>query len=494
MKPPLALPRLFVRILLAAGIAVGAAGLTACSTNPATGERAFTLLSSEDERKLGAEEHPKVLAKFGGAYDDPAVQAYVSGIGAALVAGSENAGTPFTFTVLDSPVVNAFALPGGYVYVTRGLMTLADNEAELAGVIGHEIGHVTARHGAQQHGRSVLVGVGAAVVGVLLGDRNLAQATSAVGDLVLRSYSREQEFEADSLGLRYLSRAGYQPAAMASFLGRLRDKSKLDAEILGAGADPDEFSLASTHPRTIDRVKEAEAAAIGAGAHGGRLDREPYLRRLDGMIYGDSPEQGYVRGQRFVHPKLRFEFSVPAGYLLTNGVSAVRAATPDGAVILFDSIRPGARTGMLDYLVRGWGRQLALTDLTDLQVNGLPAATGITRIATTNGPVDLRLVAIDGGEGTVYRFLFRTPARDTARRTEELKRTAFSFRRISETAAAREHPLRLRLYQAKAGDTVARLAQWMPEGPHAEARFRVLNGLQAGEEPTPGRLLKYASY
>lgn len=480
-------------LLTAAALALGAAGLSGCSTNPATGQQVFTLLSPEDERKLGAEQHPRILEEFGGVYADDEIQAYVAGIGTRLVANSEQSQLPFTFTVLDSPVVNAFALPGGYVYITRGLMALAGSEAELAGVVGHEIGHVTARHGAQQHGRSIGVGILAGLAGVLLGDRGAADLISLGGGLYLRSYSREQEFEADSLGLRYLTRAGYHPEAMASFLAKLRDKSRLDAEILGTGADPDEFSLLSTHPRTIDRVKEAEAAALGDGPRGGRIERDAYLHRLDGMVYGDSPEQGFVRGQRFVHPKLRFEFTVPPGYVLVNGSTAVKARAPDGSAIIFDTAKPRPGTSMRDYVVRRWGARLSLADVTDIQVDGMPGSTGAARIATRDGPFDLRLVAIGGGD-TIYRFLFATPADSTAAQDEALRRTTYSFRRISEAEAAREKPLRLRLYTARPGDTVARLAQWMPEGPHAEARFRLLNGLAPGEEPAVGQLLKYPSF
>lgn len=493
MKLPTRLSRPVAAGLLAGALALGSTGLAGCSTNPATGQQVFTLMSPAEERKVGAEEHPKVLTEFGGAYEDAAIQAYVTEIGASLVANSEQAGLPFRFTVLDSPMVNAFALPGGYVYVTRGLMALAESEAELAGVVGHEIGHVTARHGAQQQGRAVGIELIAGLLGVLSGNSGIAQASSTLGGLYLRSYSREQEFQADSLGLRYLTRAGYDPAAMASFLVKLRDKSKLDAEMLGNAADPDEFSLLSTHPRTIDRVKEAATAAIGAGPRGGRVEREAYLQRLDGMVYGDSPSQGFVRGQRFVHPALRFEFTVPPGYVLVNGANSVKARAPDGSVIIFDSSKPVSRASMRDYIQRGWGARLSLTDLTDIQVNGMPGATGVARMQTDNGPVDFRLLAIDGGT-TVYRFIFATPSDTTARQTEALQRTTFSFRRIGEADAARERPLRIRLHTVRAGDTVAQLSRWMPEGAHAETRFRVLNGLGPNEEPAPGRLVKYASY
>jgi predicted Zn-dependent protease len=385
-------------------------------------------------------------------------------------------------------------LPGGYVYITRGLMALANSEAELAGVVGHEIGHVTARHGAQQHGRSVLVGLGAGILGAVIGDRGVAQMLNTGGGLILRGYSREQEFEADSLGLRYMTQAGYDPAGMASFLEHLHAKSKLDSALLGSGTDPDERSLLSTHPRTIDRVQEARTAALGTGALGGRTEHAAYLRGLDGMIYDDSPNQGLVRGQRFVHPKLRFEFTVPNDFMLLNGPTAVRARGPNGAVIVFDMAPKPTGGTMLQYVRQQWGARLPLADLTALNVNGMETATGIARISASQGPFDLRLVAIRGRDNRIYRLLFGTPANDTARLNTALQRTTFSFREISEAEAAKEKPYRLHIYEARPGDTVARLAQWMPEGPQAEARFRVLNGLALGEEPAPGQLLKHVSY
>lgn len=490
MTPPTAPSRLLAPLLLAAALALGSAGLAGCTTNPATGEQIFTLMSEEDERRIGAEQHPKMLAQFGGVYRDDAVQAYVAEIGARLVANSEQSGLPFTFTVLDSPVVNAFALPGGYVYITRGLMALADSEAELAGVLGHEIAHVTARHGAQQQTRSIWVGLGAAVLGAAVGSQGAADLMNLGGGLILRGYSREQEFEADSLGLRYLTRAGYQPDAVASFLARLREKTKLDAEHAGTSPDPDDHSLLSTHPRTIDRVQEARAASIGLATQGGRVDRDGYLRRLDGMIYGDSPEQGFVRGHRFVHPVLRFAFTVPDEFALINGTTSVQARAPNGAAIVFDAAHDQPGLAMLDYVARRWGRQLPLTSLTRFESNGMEGTTGIARLASRRGPIDIRLVALRGGDGRIYRFVFVTPADDTARQGEALRRTALSFRLISATEAAQERPYRLRVREARAGETVAALSGSMPPGRDPAARFRVLNGLAPGEEPTPGRLIK----
>lgn len=472
---------LLATALLAAALLLGAAG---CSP---------TLLSPEDERTIGREQHPKILEEFGGTYADPAVQTYVAGVGAGLVASAGRSGMPFTFTVLDSPAVNAFALPGGYVYITRGLMALAGSEAELAGVIGHEIGHVTARHGAQEHGRSVIVGLGTAILGAAIGDRGAADLLNLGGGLILRGYSREQEFEADQLGLRYMADAGYDPDGMASFLARLRDMSLLDAALQGSG-DPDEYSLTASHPRTIDRVQEARAAMVGTGRAEGRVERDGYLRRLEGMVYGDSPDQGFVRGRRFVHPRLRFEFTVPPDFTLVNGPTAVRAQAPNGAVIVFDTAGNASTASMPDYLRRQWGRQMPLADLAALSINGMEAATGTIRVSTSDGPFDFRLLAIRGSGGSIHRFLFATPAAETAGMTAGLQRTSFSFRELRAEEAAREKPYRLRIHQARPGDSVARLAQWMPAGPQREARFRVLNGLAPGQEPAPGQLLKYVDF
>lgn len=467
--------------LLVTAVAIGGAG---CST---------TLLSPEDESRIGREQHPRIIEEFGGAYPDRSLQAYVAGVGAVVAAGSGWSGGPLTFTVLNSPTVNAFALPGGYVYVTRGLLALADSEAELAGVIGHEIGHVVARHGAQQHGRSVIVGLGSAILGAAIGDR-AAEGLMTLGVPILRRYSREQEFEADQLGLGYMTRAGYHPEAMATFLGRLRDKSLLEAALMGTAADPDENSLAATHPRTVDRVHEARATALGGGPASGRIERDSYLRRLDGMLYGDTPEQGLVRGQRFVHPVLGFEFTVPPGFVLANSQGAVVARAPAGALILFDTTPAGTPASMLDYVRDQWGAALPLADLTGLVIDGMEAATGAARIATAREPFDLRLLALRGDGGRIHRFLFATPAQDTAMLTGSLQRTGFSFRRLSASEAAAERPYRLRISEARPGDTVATLAQRMPEGPRREARFRVLNGLAPGQEPAPGRLLKHIGF
>jgi predicted Zn-dependent protease len=273
--------------------------LAACAVAPGTGRTIFTGgMSQEDEKAIGFEQHPKMVEEFGGGYADADLQTYVSRVGQKLARQSELPNLTFTFTVLDSPIVNAFALPGGYVYVSRGLLTLAGNEAELASVLGHEIGHVTARHSAERYGQSMAVGIASVGLGVFGG--NLAsQAGQSLGTLALRSYSRDQELESDTLGIRYMARAGYDTEAAATFLRKMYAQSRPE--------DADSFSLLQTHPRTLDRVNQAIKKSAVQPVPEPIVGKRAYLQAIDGMIYGDNPESlalrfrgaaGFPPGQR----------------------------------------------------------------------------------------------------------------------------------------------------------------------------------------------------
>ncbi|MDM7944922.1 MAG: M48 family metalloprotease [Oceanibaculum nanhaiense] len=480
-----------IRLLAALGLLGAAALLPGCTTNPATGEEQFAaLMSPQQERQVGQEQHPKITEQFGGTYDERNIAAYVSELGGRLAAQSEMADLNFTFTVLDSPIVNAFALPGGYVYVTRGLMALAENEAELAGVVAHEIGHVTARHSAERYSQSVVANLGVALLGVLTKSNELANVAGYGAQAYLQSYSRSQEFEADTLGVRYLTRAGYAPDAMASFLAKLDRHSRLQAQLAGKSPDTvDQTNIMATHPRTLDRVEAARQAANVAAVANPRIARDEYLQRLNGMLYGDNPEQGLVRGQDFIHPALRFRFTVPNGFTLVNGQTKVQAAGPNNAVISFDIGKAQGNPSASDYL-RAWAGNLRLTNIEAITVNGLPAATGAARASSNNRAIDVRLVAIAGGDGSFYRFAFITPVQVTNQLSQGLRETTYSFRKLSAAEAAKVKPERLKTYKVRGGDTATSLAAKMPAGPLAAERFATLNGLQVGQVPPAGTLVK----
>jgi predicted Zn-dependent protease len=482
-------------------VAAAALALGACAQNTATGRMQFVTMSAEEEVRIGREEHPKVLEEFGGAYDNPRIAAYVQRIGTELAAKSEMADLQFAFTVLNTDIYNAFALPGGYIYITRGLLALMGSEAELASVLGHEIGHVTARHTAERIARTNAASIGATIlsigVAILTGSNeagNMAsQATGALAGTVLASYSREQEFEADKLGVRYMATLGYDPDEAADMLAKLDAGTRLELRVAGRAPDEaDRFSLLQTHPRTADRVRAALEAARQDGlrtAANPRQNVAEYLAALDGMSWGGDSKSGFVKGQRYVHPALRFKFEAPEGFRLINGEDAVRATGPDGAQIVLDA-RRGRATDPLDFLVREWAQGARLQNPQRIQVNGLQAATGSTRLQTRSGNVDAQLVAIRHPDGAFYRLLFLSPAQTTARFNEPFRRATYSFA-VLTAQEAQEGPLRVRIVRAGAGDTDQSLARRMATGDRFELeRFRLINGLSQGQNVVAGQSYK----
>ena len=480
-------------VALALGLALAAAApllLGGCSVNPATGDEQFTaFLSPEEERLVGAQEHPKLVKAFGGLYDDPALQRYVSSLGRLLQQTSEQPEPPFTFVVLDSPEVNAFALPGGYVHVTRGLMALANDEAELAGVIAHEIGHVTARHSAERYSHGLVAGLGAAILGAVIDNRSVSDFANLAAGAYVQGYSRSQELEADTLGVRYLSRAGFDATAMSSFLETMGAEATLASKMAGKRGDRAQGGLFASHPRTADRVIEAAAAA--QAKFGGERARDIYLRRIDGMIYGDSPEDGFVRGRAFAHPILRIAFTAPPGFRLRNAPEAVVGTHPSGATVRFDEARLANPLISTWHYLRGiWASKVALTRIERTHVDGMDAVAASTRVRTRSGVRDVRLVAIRAAPNRVYRFFFVTPPRQTREFSTPFRQMIASFRRLGVQQAANLRPLRLRVVKVRPGDTVESLAARMPFNDFRTERFQVLNGLRPGERLRPGQLVK----
>jgi len=477
---------------LAASCAAGALG--GCSANPATGSRSFTaFMSPEEEVRLGRQEHPRIVAQFGGEHGDQRLRAYVSRLGDALAARSEMPGLEWRFTILDSDVVNAFALPGGHVYATRALLALASSEAELAGVLGHEIGHVTARHTAQRYSSGVLAQAGttAATIlgGVFLGSAGAQLAQNTVGgtaQLALAGYSRDQEFEADTLGVRYLARGGYDTAAMASFLAKMQMESALQAELAGRPGGADEFSLLQSHPRTPDRVRQArQAAGVADDAPDARVGEDEYLSAIDGLSWGGDARNGFVRNEAFVHPALRLRFSVPRGFRIVNGDSAVIASGPGGGRILFDRDARAPRGQLAAYLAQAGFQQAR-----PATIGGLPAASGAGRVRTQSGQVlDVSVVLVEGADA-VWRFRFLSPPEASVALGPEFGRTAQSFRQMSPAEASAARPFRIRVLRAGAGDTQETMARRMAVADLPLRRFQVLNGLEPGEALRPGRRYK----
>jgi len=321
------------------------------------------LISEVDEARIGAEQHDQILAEFGGAYDDPKIAAYVDSIGQFLALTSERPNVKFTFTVLNSPIVNAFALPGGYIYVSRGLLALAGDEAELAGVIAHEIGHVAARHGAQRMSSGIMAQLGLGLLSILTDSPELSGIAQLGAMAAIQGYSRDQEFEADMLGVHYLERAGFDTEAMASFLAKMRAHSEVEGRIAGHSGSGDQFDIFATHPRTAERVRRAVQAANVSRVAQPIVGREIYLNKINGMLFGDDPGQGVVRGRQFLHPDLGFRFEAPPDFSLLNGQTQVLGRGPDGAILVFDAdSRPDGRP-MTGYLQDIWAEGTPVREL-----------------------------------------------------------------------------------------------------------------------------------
>lgn len=467
------------------------AGLVAgCAVNPATGGLDFMLVSQEEEREIGRETHREVLAEFGGAYYDPGLATYVERVGARIAKTAEIQEFEYRFTVLDSPNVNAFALPGGFVYVTRGLLALVGNEAELAGALSHELAHINARHAAQRLSR---LKTRERICAVLICDSDVPvlQDLATIGAmLAFEGFTQEQEFEADRIGIRYLHAAGYDVSAMLSFLNKLRAQTELEARLAGTEDLPsEERQYSRTHPLTGERVARAGTISKDYPATRGRVGEADYLAAIDGMLYGNRREYGFVMGRVYAHPIRRITFTVPHGFALQAESRRVTAIGPEDSILLVEPSRLLFDGTMEDYLTGTWGKGIELRDVRALEVNGMAGATGWMRRDSPAGLFDFRLLAVHVEPGVIYRFLFATRAHMTERLSEDMRRTTYSFRRLSGDEADALQPQRIRVVTASDGDSVESLAAQTTFGDDAAARLSVLNGLEGSEVPA-GRLVK----
>ena len=487
------------RLLRLAVLLLPLAALSGCSVNPATGQQSFTgFMSPEDEMRVGAEEHPKMVKQFGGRYKDLPLSDYVASIGSDLVRHSEMPKLNFTFTVLNDDIINAFALPGGYVYISRGLLAMAENEAEVAGVLAHEIGHITARHTAQRYSQAMATNLGLTglgIVGSILGlPSGIGNVASIGAELFLKSYSREQELEADRLGVRYMTRAGYDPDGMTSFFVKLDMHHELEAKI--KGADPkaaDQYNAMATHPRTKQRIDQALKLARLNTKPGQRLGRDELLSQIDGLVFGDDMEQGVRKGRTFSHPGLAIEFTVPPDFTLFNMPHQVVGKGPGGSAVVYTALggeRARAVKNLSEYVRLIWIKELGLQRVEKITVNGMEAATGAARAQTRGGARDVRLVAVRENPTRIHRLMFLTSPDWTKKLETGLQRTTFSLRRLSPAEVAAIRPLSIDVIKLRSGDSVARLSGIMAVDKFKEGWFRVINGLKAGQTLTPGRKVK----
>lgn len=460
--------------------------LAGCVVNPVTGSQQFTaLVTPQQETATGAQAHPEILKQYGGAYRDSELQSYINAIGQRL---AENAGRPdirFTFTILDTPDVNAFALPGGYVYVTRGLLALANDESEIAAVIGHEIGHVTGRHYADQHSRAMVVGLGAALLGAAVDNPDIADLANTGANLYIKSYSRQQEFQADQLGVRYTAQNGWDPTAMARSLAQIDRHETLMNRLNGGGGADIMSSFFASHPNTPDRVRQAYALAQQAPKGDAVQAKADWLAAIDGLMFGDSPSQGFVRGDSFIHPELGIAFDAP-GWRLRNSQTAV-VGTGQCGKLVFDNDSPEYRGDIASYIANDWFNGKNIGRIQRFSVNGAPAATASLQ-ATANGrPVMLHVVAIAWDENLIYRFMLIDERRCGAGALQDVVE---SMRTPTSREARSITPLRIRVVTARSGDSIRSFTQQMANDEDPEGWFRTINGLNPQDNIVAGQPYK----
>jgi predicted Zn-dependent protease len=446
------------------------------------------------------QQHNALIAEFGGAETGPR-GAYVESVGRRLAAysGVANSGAAFRFTTLNSAVENAFAVPGGYVYITRQLMTLMDDEAQLAFALGHETGHIAGNHHRARQSaarRNSIQGIFGALLGSLLGGgigRAVSQFSQQRAQLAMLGFSREQEYQADTLGMRYMIAAGYDPSGAAEILAALTRNSALQARIQGDN-NRKLPEWASTHPLSENRMQRELAEARSTGRLGtGIVNRDRFLAQLDGAFVDDDPAQGVIDGRTFTHPDLRIGFTVPVGYLMDNGTESVSISGSAGEAEFSGGRYRGTLENYIGAVLQSLAgnQRIAIPAPRRTVINGIPAAYTVTRANAGSGAVDVGIVAYQWAPDTVYHFVMLTSAGSGFGPFASMIN---SIRKITPAQAAAIRPRVIDVVTVKPGDTVQSLSERMAYRNFRLERFLPLNGLPAGGRLTPGQRVKLVVY
>lgn len=462
------------------------ATLQSCATNPVTGKSEFMLMSKNQEIALGQQSDPSIIASFG-LYQDENIQAFIDVKGQEMAKVSHRPELKYEFKVLDSPVVNAFALPGGYVYFTRGILAHFNNEAEFAGVLGHEIGHITARHSAKQYSRQMLAQVGL-IAGMVLSEdfRQYADIAQTGLGLLFLKYGRDAESQSDRLGVEYSTKIGYDAREMAGFfntLKRLSDQS--------GGGIP---TFLSTHPDPADRFekvsRESRAWQSKVSEHQFDVNRNDYLKMIDGLIYGEDPRQGYVEGNTFYHPELKFLFPIPGGWQTANMASQVQMAPEDGkAVIMLTLSGEKSLNAAADAMLQQY--QLTQLNRQNERVNGLSAISLTAEQASQDAQQVIRALAyLIEYDGRIYQFMGLAYQQDFNAYSGRFKQTMEGFRQLTDASKMNVKPEKVKIVRIDRNTTLqdALKAQGIASSRYEE--LAILNGMQLGDNLSKGMLIK----
>jgi predicted Zn-dependent protease len=461
-------------IVLCAAFALTACGdtsrfQTASSPTASPAKPNRTVVQSPAAEK----EHERILSSYGGAYDDPKLEALIGKTVDRLVAASDRPDQPYKVTILNSGAVNAFALPTGQLYVTRGLIALACDTSELSSVLSHEMAHVLAKHASIREDKAREAAVATRVMTEWSSDPDMTALALAKSKLTMASFSRSQEFEADGIGVGISARAHFDPYGAARFLSAMERNAELKAA--KNSVDPRAQDFLSSHPATPDRVANAQNTARQyTSPDTSERDRDTYLAAIDNIVYGEDPSEGFVRGRRFLHPKLGFTFAAPENFALDNTAQAVIGVREGGTQAMrFDVVRVPAEQSLGDYLNSGWMENVDKSSTEDITINGFPAASAIAH----GDQWQFKVYALRFGSD-VYRFIFAAKQK-TTESDRNARETVNSFRRLTLEEIQAARPLRIKVINAQPGDTVESLSHRMAGVDRPVERFRILNGLDA---------------
>jgi predicted Zn-dependent protease len=468
--------------------------ISSCAVNPVTGKQDLVLLSESDELALGRKTNADVLKQYT-VYDNSALQNYVQNIGTKLAAKSHRSNLTYSFTVLDSKEVNAFALPGGYIYITRGLMAYLNSEAELAAVLGHEIGHVTARHSVRQHSATQLTNIGAALTSIFV--PGMTQASSQLvqfaGGALLSGYGRTHELEADRLGAEYLARTNYNPEAMLDVIRVLKNQEVFDREQAQAeGREPRAYhGVFSTHPDSDTRLQEVIDMAKGLNESGAVnfVGRDEYISLIDNLVFGDSPQEGILRGRDFYHEGLGFSMRFPQKWNMTNLPDRLLLTAADGNALMQISAEDADnKLSPRNFMIQRMGLN-NLENESPLNINGLAAHTGISVITNKQGSIPTRFTVIYFQQ-RAYIIAGMAKGNNLAKYDNVILETAKSFHSLTTDEKVLAKPIRINIVKANSKTRFSRLAKQSPLESHAESQLRLLNAKYPTGEPEKGSLIK----
>jgi len=481
-----------INLIIRSSIIFSLIALSGCAVNPVTGESDFVLMSEDEEIAIGRQNHAKIIQRYG-LYDAPALQDYVQKVGNKLANKSHRRNLIFRFSVLDSSDINAFALPGGYIYITRGLMAYLSNEAELAAVLGHEIGHVTARHGVRQQSTAAATGFFAAILASQAGFAGAGSLLNTIGVALVRGYGRENELESDRLGAEYLALSGYDPMAMLEVIRVLKNQEIYDKQLAkNEDREPNAYhGVFATHPDNDKRLQQVVKRARQLQKPNVKTNQVAFLRNIEGLVFGDSEKHGILRGNKFYHRELNIHLELPKGWRVENQANRIIAIAPKNKGLLqITAVDINKRISPKQFLKQ----RLKLDKLQNgerIQNRDLEGYTAISSVPrTVYGTRQVRFVVIyKQNTAWVFQGLAKNEKKPF-QFDDEIINTAKSFRTLTAAERKQAKPRRIHIITAKQNTRFANLAKQSQLGSNAEAQLRLLNKHYPDGEPKPGTALK----